>query len=826
MDVAPRERAPSKGAVSRWTITRASACGVLGLGLAWLVSIGGRTDTPARAAGVSAERTGETRGALEIGSLALVVAFGMLRSVGRGSAGRRATQLELEELRAERERLVADERQATVAASRSGERFRRLFESSLDGIVMLDDAGRFQDVNEAACAMLGHGRDRMLELGLADLRTIDGPAVTELFADYRAGARATGELEVVREAGDHRVLEYTATSIDEHLHLVILRDVTERRRAEHRSRVLLEIAQDIGGSLERTEILQRVQRRVAAALPCDAMVAWYWDPESEVYRMISHHGIPAELAAAAESIVFRANEPFEGRLERETVVLNDMTAQSWIPPEMYGPFRIAALMNASFRSRGRHVGSLGAIRSTPGRPFTPEEADLFTAVTSELSVAIEAAELYRLQLDVAELSAMRARFSQELIESLKGDDFLDRMCGVAVEILEADASHFVAFRPDRDDFVSLASYGTGPDDRERAVAIEIPRAAMAPILDAFEKDDVVHVEAAPPGLGPNQARDPLGLTTQLCIALRRGPQLVGVMAIHRRGRTVPFTMRQKVLARSIAHVASLALEHARVVAELARSSDMNTELFGVFSHEVRTPLNVIVGYQDLLLDGAFGPLEREQEDVLRRAQSSALALAHLIQNSLDLSRLGNGRMTVDLEETSIALLLGALEAETALLRETSGVPLELELDPRLVSIRTDSAKVHAVLSNVLVNAFQHTASGRVSVAARPLDGGIEIAVTDTGTGIPHAALDKLFEPLQRIDGEPSGAHRGVGLGLHVAHRMLAMIGGTISATSVVGRGSCFRIWVPDDAHDRGDAAPVLTRVVRQMPRAFAPPSAT
>lgn len=94
------------------------------------------------------------------------------------------------------------------------------------------------------------------------------------------------------------------------------------------------------------------------------------------------------------------------------------------------------------------------------------------------------------------------------------------------------------------------------------------------------------------------------------------------------------------------------------------------------------------------------------------------------------------------------------------------------------------------------NAFKFTAAGTVRVTAREFKGGREIAVADTGIGMEAASLALIFEPFRRLDGASTRKHGGVGLGLHMARRLVEMLGGTISVESEVGRGSTFRIRLP------------------------------
>lgn len=717
-----------------------------------------------------------------------------LEAVGEVLAAAIALQRAGEEIA---QRIVA-QRAARTVARQADQGVRRLFENSLDAIVEFDDDGRFLEVNPAACELFGISRDDLLAHPVRDVLTPGGGTIAARLASYVAGER-TGELEIERPSGEVRVLEYSVTRVAAHRHAASLRDVTVRKRAERRTDVLLGIAQDVASALGPRDVIQRIGNRLCDGLSCDALVSWYWDPDGELYRVIAHVGVPPELVTEVEALVFAPGEPFAAALDQGAIAIDDDAAQSAISRATWRHFAIGAMLAVPLRSRERVVGAITAYHRTPGRSFGCDASELLDAAATTVSVALEAAELHEAQRKTGELSALLARFSRDLIESFHNESFLERLCRTVAEMLDADASCFIARRDDRDDFVALASHGGVGGDGIVAGGVEIPARGLAAALAAFERDDVAQTESGAPPFDQPSLHHPLGLGTQLAIALRKGPQLAGMLVVARSGHGTPFGLRDKIFARSIAHVASLALQHAQVVAELRRSNELKTELFGLFSHEVRTPLNIVIGYQDLLLDGACGDLTAPQQDVLRRSLASARALCQLVDNSLDFSRLERGTVPLEEEDTSIAMVLGALDAETYLMRETSGVPLTLLLSPDLGWLRTDSGKLRAALRNLLVNAFQFTNHGTVTVSAAPRDGGVEISVADTGSGMRADVVARLFRPFPR-EGDASwdeAGRAGVGLGLFVASRLVSLLGGRISVESEPGRGSTFRVWIPD-----------------------------
>lgn len=237
-----------------------------------------------------------------------------------------------------------------------------------------------------------------------------------------------------------------------------------------------------------------------------------------------------------------------------------------------------------------------------------------------------------------------------------------------------------------------------------------------------------------------------------------------------------------------------ALKQAKEAAESADRT--KSEFLATMSHELRTPLGVILGYDTLLLEGAFGALTTEQLRPLRRMNENAKELLDLISAVLDLSRLEKGRLPIEIREVNVHDLLVELKDETQGLQEQSGLSFRWRLaEPRSL-LRTDPGKLKIVLKNLIGNAVKFTEQGSISVTVQHCGEGVEICVTDSGIGIPQEALAVIFEPFRQVHDASTKQNKGTGLGLHIVKRLLELLGGSIKVESEVGRGSTFRVWMP------------------------------
>ncbi len=238
-------------------------------------------------------------------------------------------------------------------------------------------------------------------------------------------------------------------------------------------------------------------------------------------------------------------------------------------------------------------------------------------------------------------------------------------------------------------------------------------------------------------------------------------------------------------------------ESLRDAKETAEQADRaKSEFLSLLNHELRTPLSVILGYLDLFLDGAFGLPSEEQRTILYRLHANACSVLDLVSDGLNLNRLEAGRLVVEHTEVVIPELLQAIETETYGVRELSGLRFTWPVDRDLPPLSSDPGKLKVVIKNLLNNAIKFTPTGEITVGAHSCEGGVEIYVKDTGIGIPVDQQSEIFDAFRQGSTANVRGLMGVGLGLHIVKRLLDLLGGTISVESEVGKGSTFRVHLP------------------------------
>ena len=235
--------------------------------------------------------------------------------------------------------------------------------------------------------------------------------------------------------------------------------------------------------------------------------------------------------------------------------------------------------------------------------------------------------------------------------------------------------------------------------------------------------------------------------------------------------------------------------------ELETVSRHKSEFLANMSHELRTPLNAIIGFSEVLHEQMFGELNEQQLRYVGDVLESGQHLLSLINDILDLSKVEAGRMELELSEVSLPLTLQSgltMQGERA---QRTGITLGLTVHPDDLVVRADERKLRQIVFNLLSNAVKFTPpGGRVDVSARLTDGIVEVAVTDTGSGIAPEDQDLIFEEFQQARGDPAGPWEGTGLGLPLARSFVELHGGRLWVESEEGVGSTFRFTLP--VHER------------------------
>lgn len=710
---------------------------------------------------------------------------------------------------------IKDRQRAEQALRDSEEKYRDLVENLNDVIYARDLEGRITYISPVIESLSGYSIAEIIGRSVTDfVYPEDAPGLLASAQRVLAGQSEPSEFRAITKSGALRWARSSSRPILQDNRVVglqgVITDITERKQAEMQTKALLAVAEDISGTFDFQELLQRVQRRAAEILPCEVVGTFYWDANQEVFRLISQYGLPDMLLPNASNLAFPIGEPFGGQVANgNTVVINDLAGQSQLLSSLFQAFRLTALVAVPLRVRERHLGSLVACTTTSGRTFDADQVELCQGIARQLAVAIESVDLYRQQQEEAEVAATLARVGQAMIASLNAPTMSDQLCQLTTEALHGHCSCTFLWQVETETYKPVASWGLSQEQQALVSILSLPSETITGLLMRLQNHDFVEIDhMTAPSFVPPALLQQCGLATAMFLRLRRGQEVIGFQACGYRN-VQEFTSRHRRIASGIAQVASLALANAKLLEELERANRIKEDFVGTMSHELRTPLNVIIGYAQLMAEETFGPLTEEQSDILQRIGKNTRELLDLINATLDLSRLQNQqRLSLTIQEVRGSALLAELEQEMRQLHRKPTVKLIWKTTEDLPSLYTDSLKLKMVLKNLITNAMKFTDAGVITITAETATDGVEFSVVDTGIGISREALPIIFDPFRQADSSSTRRHGGVGLGLYIVRQLVDLLGGRVSVESEVGHGSTFRVWMPTVHRRNEDLAPV------------------
>ena len=252
----------------------------------------------------------------------------------------------------------------------------------------------------------------------------------------------------------------------------------------------------------------------------------------------------------------------------------------------------------------------------------------------------------------------------------------------------------------------------------------------------------------------------------------------------------------------VLQVSLVELKKAKIAAEEANLA--KSEFLSSMSHELRSPLNAILGFAQLMETGVPAPTP-SQKDSVDQILQAGWYLLELINEILDLARIESGKLSLSPEPVLLAELLSDCQSMIEPQAHRSGIDLHFPTPQCMWLVRADRTRLKQVLLNLLSNAVKYNrVNGRVDVRCTQVDGGrIRISVQDTGEGLAADKLAQLFQPFNRL-GQEAGTQEGTGIGLVVSKRLVELMGGCIGFESSVGVGSVFWVELDSSAVARGN----------------------
>jgi signal transduction histidine kinase/DNA-binding response OmpR family regulator len=298
----------------------------------------------------------------------------------------------------------------------------------------------------------------------------------------------------------------------------------------------------------------------------------------------------------------------------------------------------------------------------------------------------------------------------------------------------------------------------------------------------------------------------------LCV---RG-RAVGTLAMFRDRGGEPYTLEDRNFLQSLSDRVALGIDNARLYQESQRANRVKDEFLATLSHELRSPLNAILGWAKLLCSRQFDHATTIR--ALQTIERNARLQTQLIEDLLDVSRILRGKLRLEVLPVNLANSIEAAIETMRLAAETKTIQIQTHLDPTVGMILGDPNRLQQIIWNLLSNAIKFTPEGgKIDIVLEKIGSHAQIQVKDTGKGISSDFLPYIFEYFRQADSSMTRTQGGLGLGLAIVHHLVELHGGSVYAESQgEGQGSTFTVMLPLQKQAEAEARQSDLETVRQQ----------
>ncbi|MBV8860024.1 MAG: PAS domain S-box protein [Acidobacteria bacterium] len=683
---------------------------------------------------------------------------------------------------AEREQ-PTDFRSAELAQARLA----AIVESAEDAVISKTLEGVITTWNKGAARIFGYTAEEAIGQPVTILFPEDHideePAI---LARIRAGERIE-HYETVRRHKDGTLIDISLTVSpirDSKGTIVgaskIARDITEQRRAQR----------------ELDESATRLSLAMAAARMGD----WNWDAVTDAVTLSETaaeiFGLRPEesvtWAAMRELLHPDDREPARTAVQESLAARGDYDIEYRVAKGNGSYHWVLARGRGLYAEDGRVLGMLGVVQDIDERKTT-EEA--LRDQTEALAVINELGQVISAELDLHRMVQAVTDAATELTSARFGSFFYN--------VLNEEGASYMLYTLSG---VPREAFAHFPMPRATDLFGPTFRGEGVVLIDDVKQDPRYGKNS--PYYGMPEGHLPVVSYLAVPVVSRSGGVLGGLFF----GSPKPgvFNERHARIVGGLAAQAAVAMDNARLYESAQRARDeaerlyreaqessrLKDEFLATVSHELRTPLTAILGWAHMLRTGQFN--DESARRAFETVERNARAQAQLIDDLLDVSRIITGKLRIDVRPIDPNTFIEAAVEAVRPAAEAKGVRLQKVLDTGTVTVSGDPVRLQQVVWNLLSNAIKFTPrGGRVQVRLERVNSHVEVAVSDTGSGIPAEFLPHVFDRFRQADQKTTRQHGGMGLGLAIARHLVELHGGTVRAESAgEGQGATFTVLLP------------------------------
>lgn len=666
-------------------------------------------------------------------------------------------------------------------------------------VLLVDEGGKILEANDRAAMAYGYSGAELSQMSIQDLLDpCELPGCSERLAFILKNGSDVFESKHRRRDGSAFLAEVSCRLLESQghqFHQSVIRDITERKRAEEEVRRATRAMRVLSASnqaLVRSTDEATLFRAICGAATATGgyPLAWIGFAEDDQEKSIRIAAAAGRNLTYLESLgITWADEP-RGRSPAgncirtgQTAIFNNLATnpdfELWRERADWYGYRSA--VSLPLVSEEETIGAL-SIYAVEADAFGREEVDLLKELAGDLSYGIAAHRQRLAHARTEEALAQSAQEFRALFDTANDSIFIIDLDGKFLEVNQVGCKRLGYTREEllTKSVHEIDSPAFASEQKERL------RRLLEGGQSLFE---TVHI-------AKNGAEQPVEMSN--CLFEYRGTSAILCVA-----RDISERKRLEAVAQKHA----VELERAKTAAENANRA--KSQFLANMSHEIRTPMNGIIGTSGLLLDT---PLTSEQRDYAETIRNSAAALLAIVNDVLDFSKIEAGRMQIEPVDFDIVTCLAEIGDLLTPQVCAKGLNYEFQAEVQHRWVRGDAGRIRQIVLNLLANAIKFTDQGRVKlhISETPTSPGqatFIVSVADTGIGIAALDLPLLFHKFAQVDSSMGKKHEGTGLGLAISQRLAELMNASLTVSSELGKGSTFLLTIPLQLHQPTEPTP-------------------